>query len=219
MRFGLLLLLLIGTLLIAARPAPTPAPYEPVVTLVTQLLPVEEEIEDRCWKAARATCQNIEHQLAQLPDLDHGPSAPALATVRKRLRTLRHQLELGDPAASYQAYFDLRQGLFDLLDALEYPSVPTLLLVHHDLENAQRAAQFGKAKDVTHELNELEFNYRSVLPALVTKGISQQQTADFLIRVSEARDALDGQETPRLLNRLATLEQLLTQQQKDMFGD
>ena len=220
MRYGLLMLLIIGTLLVAARQPPPPPDLAPVTAVVRQLLPIEEQIEARNWAKARETARALAGRLKELPPFGAASAKPLLTTVNSRLQVLQAALAHGNAAASYQAYFDLRQGLFDLLSALGYPSSPTLLLARHDLEIARCAARQGQGeKEINHELDELEFNYRSALPALVESGVSQQQTADVLVKISQARDALETEERQALGDLLAELDQLLEQQQNGRAGE
>ena len=72
---------------------------------------------------------------------------------------------------------------------------------------------------MVHELNEVEISYRSALPVLVEKGISQQQTADVLIKLSQVRDAMQDGEWSTLPSRLQELDLLLEQQQNGETGD
>ena len=219
MRYGVVVLVIIGLLLVAVRQASKPPEFSRVAIIVSQLLPIEEKIEGRDWIPAGRLATTVGRQLGELqPDLER-PASLKLAKAKSLLTRLERKLESGDAAGSYQAYFDLRQQLFDLLDEVGYPSAPILLVARHDLEKARGAADKEAWKDVVHELNEVEISYRSALPVLVEKGISQQQTADVLIKLSQVRDAMQDGEWSTLPSRLQELDLLLEQQQNGETGD
>ena len=213
MRYGLVLLVIVGLLLVAVRQASKPPQFSRVEVIVSQLLPVEEKIEDRDWIPAGRLATAIGRQLRELqPDLEQ-PASQDLAKAQALLASLERKLESGDASGSYQAFFDLRQQLFDLLEKVDYPSAPVLLVARHDLKKALEAAGKEKWKDVAHELKEVEISYRSALPELVAKGISQQQTADVLVKLSQVWDAMQDGERSNLAARLQELDHLLELQQ------
>ena len=211
---GLPVILLLGLLLVAARqPHASPAPSQ-VAGIVRQLLPLEEEIEANHWSQARQNSTAVGTQLEALEPAAKRTLTAQLNKIKESLATLQAELDKHDAATSYRAYFSLRQNLFELLDAVGYPSAPILLLVRHDLEVARRAADEQKWQDVSHELNELELNYRSALQTLDAKGISPQQTADTLVKIGQARDALQEGDRKALAACLEELDHLLAKQQQ-----
>lgn len=219
MRSGMTLLLILGILLVAARQVPPSPESAQTVAIVRQLLPVEEEIEACNWDRARDRIAEIRRQLKELyPSLS--PAAKrSLGWVGLRIKHLQSALDRGDAAESYQDYFTLRQQLFALLESVGYPSSPILLLARHDLEKARGAADRGAWDDVTHELNEVEINYRSALPVLQEKGIGQQETIDTLVKLSQARDALKNGKKANLITRIQELDSMMERQQKGVTTD
>jgi hypothetical protein len=219
MRYGVVVLVIVGLLLVAVRQAATPPQFSRVEVIVRQLIPIEEKIEGRDWIPAGRLATAVGRQLEELrPDLEP-PASQDLAKAQSLLASLERKLESGEASESYQAYFDLRQQLFDLLDEVGYPSAPILLVARHDLDQGREAAGKRKWEDVAHELQEVEISYRSALPVLVEKGISQQQTADVLVKLSQLRDAMQDGEWSTLPSRLQELDLLLEQQQNGETGD
>jgi len=213
MRYGLVLLVIVGLLLVVVRQAATPPQFSRLEIIVSQLLPIEEKIEGRDWLPGRRLATSVGRQLEELgPDLEP-PASQDLAKAQTLLASLERKLASGEASGSYQAYFDLRQQLFVLLEELDYPSAPILLVARHDMKQAHEAAGKGKWDEVAHELKEVDISYRSALPELVEKGISQQQTADVLVKLSQVRDAMHDGEWSGLGARIQELDLLLEQQQ------
>ena len=205
-------LLLAGLLLVAPDPSRAESDAAPLAKALQDTLTIEEQIEAGDWQLAEtrsaAIARHLEHYAASAP-----PSATAgLAEARRSLVRLRRELARQETGTSYRAYFGLRKGLLELLTSAGHPTPPVLLIIRHDLTMAHQAVGKGNWEEVNHELNELEFNYRSALPKLVELGLSQQQTADVLVKMTQVREALEERRTPLLSSRLEELELLLTEQ-------
>ncbi|GAB6082880.1 hypothetical protein JCM30471_17940 [Desulfuromonas carbonis] len=209
---ALFTIVLAGLLLVSPRPGRAESGPAPLVRALQETLAIEEQIEAGDWllaeKQSAAIGRHLESYAAAAPQ----SAATGLAEARQRLAKLRQELARRQTATSYRAYFGLRKDLLELLTSTGYPTPPTLLVVRHDLKIARLAVSRENWQEVSHELNELEFNYRSALPKLVELGLSQQQTADALVKIARARDALTEGRTPQLLSLLDELESLLADQ-------
>lgn len=208
----LLSIVLAGLLLFSPRPGRAESDPPPLVSALQETLAIEEQIEAGDWSLAETRSAAISRHLESYAATAPLSAAAGLADTRQRLAKLRHELARQETATSYRAYFGLRKELLELLTNADYPAPSILLVISHDLKIARRAVIMGNWKEVLHELNELEFNYRSALPQLVELGLSQQQTADTLVKVARARDALTERRTPLLFSLLDELESLLTDQ-------
>jgi len=203
---------LAGLLLVSPHPGRAEADPAPLVKALQETLAIEEQIEAGDWALAETRSAAIGRHLESYAATAPQSTAAGLADTRQHLAKLRHELARQETATSYRAYFGLRKNLLELLTGAGYPTPPVLLVIRHDLVIARLAVSKGNWQEVNHELNELEFNYRSALPKLVELGLSQQQTADALIKIAQARDALTARRTPLLLSLLGELESLLTDQ-------
>ncbi len=175
-------LVIIGLLLLFVAPAVANKPEPParLALIFTEVVNIEDAVDEEDWSSAQKTSTEVEKLLAKsAASIRSAAGDQTYQNLEGTIVELHEAIQKQDKAAVLERLLKMQKEIFNTMEFYNYVVHPAFIVIQEYVAEAIEAADSKKFDRVIHEMKEIANILSTSAKVMAAKGVGKGMQRDF----------------------------------------